>query len=177
MEENHDIRPAGPHGGCESAPYQVATLILDATLGFCQRFCERDSIAAVRMAQAARNGRQGIVDGSKAVAASKWMSLTLLGRAQASLEELLLDFHEFLRQAGLPLWRLEHPQAQRVRDLAAAGCWSELAGAAASSPEPAANTLICLTLQASALLDQQLRRLEREFLDEGDFDATFSPAG
>ena len=89
--------------------------------------------------------------------------------ARASLEELLLDYQDFLRQRGLPLWGKDHPQAQAVRKLAYAQNRSYRTYVEESSPEVAANTLICLIHQANYLLDQQLRQLEQQFLKEGGF--------
>ena len=70
------------------------------------------------MVQAARSGRQNIAEGSQASGTSKKFELKLVGVARASLEELLLDFEDFLRQRGLPLWGKDHPIAQEVRHLA-----------------------------------------------------------
>ena len=124
------------------------------------------------MVQAARNGRQDIAEGSQASGASKKMELRLVGVARASLEELLLDYEDFLRQRGLPLWSKEHPTAQLVRRLAYATNRSYLTYKSyikGSPPEVAANTLVCLIHQTNYLLDQQLRQLEKAFLKDGGF--------
>jgi len=124
------------------------------------------------MVQAARNGRQDIAEGSQASGASKKMELRLVGVARASLEELLLDYEDFLRQRGLPLWSKEHPTAQLVRRLAYATNRSYLTYKSyikGSPPEVAANTLVCLIHQTKYLLDQQLRQLEKAFLKDGGF--------
>jgi restriction system protein len=92
--------------------------------------------------------------------------------ARASLEELLLDYEDFLRQRGLPLWGKEHAQAQEVRRLAWAKdrsyttykTYIEL-----GDPEVAANTMVCLIHQTNYLLDRQLRALEQGFLEKGGF--------
>lgn len=141
-----------PHGGYRQLKsYQGAAIIYDATIRFCERFVDRRSRTTDQMVQAARSGKQNIAEGSMASATSKKTELKLVGVARASLEELLLDYEDFLRQKGLPTWDKQHPQAAEVRD------------------EVAANTLICLIHQANYLLDQQLRRLERDFLEEGGF--------
>jgi len=103
---------------------------------------------------------------------SRKMELKLVGVARASLEELLLDYEDFLRQRGLALWGKSHPQAQTIRKLAYAENRSYLTYRSyleQASPEVAANTLICLIHQTNYLLDQQLRQLEKQFLDEGGF--------
>ena len=92
--------------------------------------------------------------------------------ARASLEELLLDFKDYLRQKGLALWTKDHPKASEVRKLAYAsnrsyktyGTYLE-----ASPPEVAANTMVCLVHQTNYLLDRQLRALEKDFLKDGGF--------
>lgn len=90
----------------------------------------------------------------------------------ASLEELLLDYEDFLRQRKLRLWGKDHPTAQTVRKLAYAQNRSYATYrpyVEESPPELAANTLVCLINQTNYLLDQQLRQLEQQFLDEGGF--------
>jgi len=95
-----------------------------------------------------------------------------VGIARASLEELLLDYQDFLRQHGLPLWDKTHPTAQQIRKLAYDNNRSYLTYRTyieESSAQVAANTLICLIHQANYLLDQLLRQLEQQFLTEGGF--------
>ena len=91
---------------------------------------------------------------------SKKTELKLIGVARASLEELLLDFQDYLRQQGLPLWGKEHPKALAVRQLAHSKNKSYMTYKTyleASPPEVAANAMICLVHQTNYLLDQQLR--------------------
>jgi four helix bundle suffix protein len=95
-----------------------------------------------------------------------------VGIARASLEELLIDYKDFLRQRELQLWPKEHPTAQTVRRLAYAENRSYKTYRTYvedASPEVAANTLVCLIHQTNYLLDQQLRQLEQAFLKEGGF--------
>lgn len=169
-------RPQGliaPHGGYQKLKsFQAAELVYDATVKFCDRFVDRKSRTHDQMVQAARSGRQNIAEGSQASGTSKKMELKLVGVARASLEELLLDYQDFLRQRGLALWPKEHPQAQAVRRLAYAenrtyGTYRTYIEEAA--PETAANTVVCLIHQTNYLLDQQLRQLEQAFLKEGGF--------
>jgi restriction system protein len=162
-----------PHGGYRDLKsYQMAEIIHDATVVFCDRFIEKRSRTHDQMVQAARSGKQNIAEGSMASGTSKKTELKLIGVARASLEELLLDFQDFLRQRGLPLWPKGHPQAQEIRALAYKSnrsystyktYFEESEGATA------ANTAICLIHQANYLLDQQLRALEKEFVEEGGF--------
>jgi len=162
-----------PHGGYrELKSFQHSELVYDATVKFCDRFIDRRSRTHDQMVQAARSGRQNIAEGSQASGTSRKFELKLVGVARASLEELLLDYEDFLRQRGLPLWGKDHPTAQIVRRLAYEETRSYATYRAyieSSPPELAANTIICLIHQTNYLLDQQLRQLEKAFLEEGGF--------
>lgn len=162
-----------PHGGYrELKSYQMAEIVYDATVKFCGRFIERRSRTHDQMVQAARSGKQNIAEGCMASGTSKKTELKLIGVARASQEELLLDYEDFLRQKGLPFWEKEHLKAQEIRRLAYVSNRSYTTYKAyieQSSPEIAANTIICLIHQTNFLLDQQLRALEKEFLKEGGF--------
>ena len=162
-----------PHGGFrELKSYQMSEIVYDATAKFCDRWIGRRSRTHDQMVQAARSGKQNIAEGSMASGTSKKFELKLVGVARASLEELLLDYQDFLRQRNLPLWEKNHPKAKKIRNLAYARDRSYttykpyLEGA---PPEVAANTLLCLIHQTNFLLDQQLRQLENQFLKQGGF--------
>lgn len=162
-----------PHGGYRSLKsYQTAEIVYDATAIFCNRFIDKRSRTHDQMVQAARSGKQNIAEGSMASGTSKKSELKLIGVARASLEELLLDYDDFLRQQGLTLWEKDHKQAKQIRSLAYEKNRSYETYKTyieQGSPEVAANTLICLVHQANYLLDQQLRQLEKQFLEEGGF--------
>ena len=161
------------HGGYRKLrSFQTAQLVYDGTLIFCDRFIDRRSRTHDQMVQAARSGVQNIAEGSVASGTSKKTELKLTNVARASLEELLLDYQDFLRQRGLRLWSKDSPEALAVRrryqsdpsDPADAPTIS-----ARPRPEGAANTLICLINQASYLLGRQLANLDRTFLAQGGF--------
>ena len=162
-----------PHGGYRDLQsYKMSEIVFDATAKFCDRFIDRRSRTHDQMVQAARSGKQNIAEGSMASGTSKKTELKLVGVARASLEELLLDFQDFLRQRGLPLWGKDHEQAQKIRALAYEKNRSYTTYKTyleASPPEVAANTMICLIHQTNYLLDQQLRALEKDFLKDGGF--------
>ncbi len=162
-----------PHGGYrELQSYKTAEIVYDATVVFCDRFIDRRSRTHDQMVQAARSGKQNIAEGSMASGTSKKTELKLIGVARASLEELLLDYQDFLRQRRLRLWGKEHSAAQAIRRLAWAKNKSYTTYKTyleASPPETAANTMICLIHQTNYLLDRQLRALEKDFLKEGGF--------
>lgn len=172
MAGNED-RIIQPHGGYQKLKsYQMAEIVYDATVRFCERFVDRRSRTVDQMVQAARSGKQNIVEGSMASGTSKKTELKLVGVAGASLEELLCDYQDFLRQARLQLWGKDHPQAKMIRDLAYSSnrTYSTYSSyIEEATPEVAANTVICLIHQTSYLLDQQLRQLEQQFLKEGGF--------
>lgn len=162
-----------PHGGYRDLrSFQHAELVYDSTVKFCERFIDKRSRTNDQMVQAARSGRQNIAEGSQASGTSKKTELKLVGVARASLEELLLDYEDFLRQRGLNLWNKNHPTAQIVRRLAYEKNRSYMTYKPyieKAPPEIAANTVICLIHQTNYLLDQQLRQLEKSFLEQGGF--------
>ncbi len=162
-----------PHGGFRDLKsYQMSEIVYDATVVFCDRWIGRRSRTHDQMVQAARSGKQNIAEGSMASGTSKKFELKLVGVARASLEELLLDYQDFLRQRNLPLWEKSHPNAQEIRKLAYASDRSYMTYRAyieGAPPEVAANVLICLVHQTNFLLDQQLRQLEKQFLKQGGF--------
>jgi len=170
-DQDNPLIPA--HGGYRGLKsFQQAELVYDATVKFCDRFIDKRSRTRDQMVQAARSGRQNIAEGSQASGTSKKFELKLVSVARASLEELLLDYEDFLRQRGFQLWGKGHPMAQVVRRLAyeknrTYGTYKPYVEE--SAPEVAANALICLIHQTNYLLDQQLRQLERAFLQEGGF--------
>lgn len=161
------------HGGYRQLKsFQHAELVYDATVKFCDRFIDKRSRTHDQMVQAARSGRQNIAEGSQASGTSKKFELKLVGVARASLEELLLDYEDFLRQNGHLLWGKEQPTSRIVRALAYAENRSYMtykSNVESAPPEVAANTLVCLIHQTNYLLDQQLRQLEKAFVNEGGF--------
>jgi len=170
---NNDSGIFTPHGGYRSlVAYQTAEIVYDATVKFCERFINPRSRTTDQMVQAARSGKQNIAEGSMASGTSKKTELKLVGVARASLEELLLDYQDFLRQKSLSLWRKNHVQAQKIRKLAYEKNRSYTTYRTYIenfSAETAANTMICLIHQANYLLDQLLRQLEQQFLQKGGF--------
>src|SRR5512142_2635171 len=107
------IRPHGGYRGLKG--FQNAGIIYDATVVFCDRFIDRRSRTHDQMVQAARSGKQNLAEGSEVSGTSAKSELKLVGVARASLEELLQDYLDFLRQRRLPLWDKDCPQAREVR--------------------------------------------------------------
>ncbi len=156
-----------------------AEIIYDLTVEFCKKFLDKTYRADTthrtdrmvdQMVQAARSGRQNIAEGCQASATSKKTELKLIGVSRASLEELLLDYEDFLRQRGLALWPKEDARAKAMRALAYKTNRSyETYKSYLKEEEGAANCLICLIHQANYLLDRQLASLEKSFLETGGF--------
>jgi restriction system protein len=173
MTNSHDPpKLIPPHGGYQTLQsYQMAEIAHDATVVFCNRFINLRSRTHDQMVQAARSGKQNIAEGCMASGTSKKFELKLIGVARASLEELLVDYQDYLRQHNLPLWGKDHPKAKEVRGLCYRKDRSYLTYKSyiEGTPEIAANTMVCVIHQTNYLLDQQLRSLEKEFLEEGGF--------
>src|SRR5512140_3255352 len=107
IENRKRLRPSGGYRQLRS--FQVATVIYDATVSFCDHFVDKRSRLADQMVQAARSGRQNIAEGSRAAAISSQTELRLVSVARASLDELLLDYEDFLRQRGHRQWDKNDP--------------------------------------------------------------------
>src|SRR3989442_14593788 len=137
-----------PHGGYEKLfPYPKSQIVYDATVRFCDRFIDKRSRTHDQMVQAARSGNKNIAEGSQVSGTSKKMELKLVGVARASLEELLGDYLDFLRQRGLVEWGKNHPMAGVVRRLAYAKdrSYETYSTFIENAPlEVAANTMLCL---------------------------------
>src|SRR5512135_2535271 len=119
-KSQHGLIP--PHGGYRNLKsYQTAEIVYDATVAFCNRCISSRSMTHDQMVQAARSGKQNIAEGSMASGTSRKTELKLIGVARASLEELLLDYQDFLRQHRSPVWGKDEPKAKEVRALAEVG--------------------------------------------------------
>ncbi|MFZ1976692.1 MAG: four helix bundle suffix domain-containing protein [Bacteroidota bacterium] len=177
------MRPSGGYRKLRS--FQTATIIYDGTVAFCERFVNKRSRTVDQMVQAARSGRQNIAEGSRASATSSQTELRLVNVARASLDELLLDYEDFLRQRGLRQWIKDDPEAREVREV------GKQMPADQSNPTGenlytrwlnhdnsmvVANALICLIHQTNYLLDQQIGALEREFIEEGGYSERLAAA-
>lgn len=104
------------HGGYRKLKsFQIAQLIYDLTVRFCDRYIDNRSRTHDQMVQAARSGVQNIAEGSQVSGTSKKMEMKLTNVARASLEELRLDYEDFLRQRGLGLWEPDHPALKRFK--------------------------------------------------------------
>lgn len=156
-------------GGYKNLPFFKQTAIIyDFTVAFVQKYIDFKSRTKDQMEQAARSGKQNIAEGY--LQKSLEGRLKLLGVARGSLEELLNDYQDFLRQRNLKLWEKDSEEARKVRSLV----YNSYNGynnykIYIQNPENAANAIICLINQTNSLLDQKLRWLEEKFVNEGGF--------
>jgi four helix bundle suffix protein len=198
MPESEKLIPL--HGGYRKLKsFQVAQLVYDVTVRFCDRYIDKRSRTHDQMVQAARSGVQNIAEGSHASGTSKKMELKLTNVARASLEELRLDYEDFLRQRGLLLWPREDARraeliarrpatadelaewARDVRDgqdgrhghsgqgKSGQKSMESTRSTASTFHEIAANGVLALITVACSLLDRQIASLEKAFVEEGGF--------
>ena len=160
-----------PHGGYEKLySYQKAQIVYDATVYFCGRFLEKRDRTYDQMVQAARSGKQNIVEGSQVSGTSKELELKLTNVARASLEELLTDYRDFLRTRKLVEWPPDHDYTRRLRQLnRTPGANHDTFRKGIEHPDPTicANVIIGLIKVTNFLLDRQIQALERSFLKHG----------
>jgi four helix bundle suffix protein len=160
-----------PHGGYEDLlSFRKARIVYDGTVRFCDRFLEKRDRTVDQMVQAARSGKQNILEGCMASGTSKETEIKLVNVARASLEELLEDYRDFLRTRNHLLWEKNSREAMFVRKVGAmpdVSYESYRTYIETRPPDTVANILICLIHQTNYLLDQQLRALEKAFLAEG----------
>ena len=188
---NESLLPT--HGGYRKLKgFQVAQLAYDVTVRFVDRYIDRFSRTRDQMVQAARSGVQNIAEGSQASATSKKTELKLTNVARASLEELKLDYEDFLRQRGLVMWEADDGLRQKlvarrcatVDDVAQ---WVKEVRATDGRYRPdgqniksrasiqsiyseiSANAVLVLIGVACALLSRQIETLAKQFEDEGGF--------
>jgi four helix bundle suffix protein len=184
------------HGGYRKLKsFQVARLCFDVTVRFCNRYVDKRDRTHDQLVQAARSGSQNIAEGSKASATSKKTELKLTNVARSSLEELRLDYEDYLRQHRLEQWSLQDPRraeliAKRSTSVEAVADWvREVHGrnglngqngrrgvstgstqsTRSTHRELAANAALVLISVASSLLDRQIAALARAFVESGGF--------
>ncbi len=189
------IRKSG--GYRKLASFQSATLIYDTTYWFCEKFLDSRSRTVDQMVQAARSGRQNIAEGSRASATSSQTELRLVNVARASMEELLLDYEDYLRHRRLPMWTADSQEASAVRsvprryredrsnqsdqtdltDLSDQQRWFLYAKwLDHDDPAVRSNAIICVIHQCNYLLDQQITALEKQFVEEGGYSEQLAAA-
>ena len=151
--------------------FQKATCVLDLTFVFISRFIPPRDRLADQMFQAARSGRQNIAEGSASSTTSRQSELHLTNVAKASLQELLLDYEDFLRERGLSQWPPEDARAQaviaRCKAHNDAAYYLRIAQDPRRSAEALANIAITLIHQTDYLLRRQIERLKQDFLEHG----------
>ncbi len=153
----------------ELLSYQMTTIIYDLTDIFVRKYIDKRSRTSDQMVQAARSSKQNIVEGCSE-RTSKKSELKLLGVARASLKELLEDYEDYLRQRGLRQWEKSSPESLVVRNLSYRSYKTyQTYTSYMTTPNKAANCLICLINQAGYLLDKQITKAEQDFLQHGGY--------
>jgi four helix bundle suffix protein len=166
---SHPIIP--PRGDYQTLhSFHKAEVAYDLTFRFAHKFLAKGDRTVDQMIQAARSGKKNLLEGSKAGTTSKETEIKLTSVARSSLEELLDDYRDYLRVREHPEWDKNSKEALYVRQLGRKVPQSyELYREFVETrpPEVIANIAICLIHQANYLIDQQLRRLEKDFLEQG----------
>ena len=148
--------------------YKQSEIIHDFTVEFVKLYINPYSRTKDQMEQSARSGKQNIAEGytQKSIESK----IKLVGVARGSLEELLNDYQDYLRQHDLKLWEKDSPEAKKVRALVynPYNSYKNYKDYNASG-ESAANAMICLINQTNQLIDQKLRWLEEKFVKEGGY--------
>lgn len=149
--------------------YQISEIIYDITYVFTQRFLQRGDRTIDQMVQAARSGKQNIAEGSSAGTTSKETEIKLTNVAKASLQELLLDYEDYLRVRDLEIWDKESEKALITRKICATNHDRAYYREAVKirSDETVANIAIILIHQADTLLKKLINRQKQDFLQQG----------
>ena len=160
-----------PHGGYAGLlSYQKAEVVYDLTYRFCERFLTKRDRTVDQMVQAARSGKQNIAEASHAAGTSKETEIKLTNVARASLEELKLDYQDYLRVRDFSLWPKDSKESLYVRKLGNKSPVNYETFREFCETRPAevvANIALCLIHQTNYLLDQQIRQLEKDFVHHG----------
>lgn len=149
--------------------YQKAECIYDITYYFAHHYLEKGDRTIDQMVQAARSGKQNIVEGSAASTMSRETELKLTQVAKASLQELLVDYEDYLRVRGLEQWGLDSEKMQQTRTFCRAHSDSAVYRAAMPnrSAETIANIALVLIHQTDVLIDNYIEDLKQDFLKNG----------
>lgn len=151
--------------------YMLATVVYDLTVEFYGRFLPEREFLRLREQgiHAARSGRQNIAEGYEEKSLASYIKL--LGVADASLEELLLDFQDYLRQRKLLLWSKDDPKVRAFREFRVVWVNENTLNTPTLPKDPveAANLLITLISQTTYLLSRQIKSLEEKFIAEGGY--------
>ena len=164
-------QPFLPHGGSYKnlIAYQKAECVYDATFYFAHHYLENGDRTIDQMVQAAQSGKQNIAEGAAAGNTSKETEIKLTSVAKASLQELLVDYEDFLRVRGLKQWQPDDARLAQTKRACAAHNDSEYYRKAMPerSAETIANIAITLIHQTDWLLNKLIEKLEIQFVENG----------
>lgn len=149
--------------------YQKAECIYDITYFFVHQYLEKGDRTIDQMVQAARSGKQNIAEGASASTTSSETELKLMNVARASLQELLIDYEDYLRVRNLELWSVDDPRSMQTRRVCAAHNDSAYYREQIQSRSAAtiANIAITLIHQEDVVLRKLINRLQADFVKEG----------
>jgi len=168
------------HGGYEKLiTYQKSVIIYDGTQYFCKKYFRPYDRTIDQIVQAARSGKQNIIEGSMVSGTSKETEIKLTNVARASFQELLEDYKDYLRTQKLKIWDKEHEYYSHLTKLLTtpnATYETYKKGIESPNPEVSANVMIGLVNITSYLLAKQIKTLEKEFLQEGGLRERMSKA-
>lgn len=159
----------GPHSTLKA--YRKAEVIYDMTYYFCEKYLRKGDRTIDQMVQAARSGKQNIIEGMAVGETSKEMLLKLLYVAKGSLQELLADYKDYLRVRNLRIWKADSVEVRAMRKLGLQYDESKsfLELAVTRSDEVVANMIIVLIHQADVLIRQYYDWNYEKFLKEGGY--------
>lgn len=149
--------------------YKMAEAICDLNVIFVRRFVPSKSRTCDQMEQAARSGKQNIAEGSAASATSKETEIKLTNVAKASLEELLLDYEDYLRQHNLPIWDKQNPRILKIREYLKSEKFSANPTEYAQQYDATefCNLMISLINQTTYMLRRLIEHQQQDFLANG----------
>ena len=149
--------------------YKKSVIIYDITFFFTQHFLQKGDRTIDQMLQAARSGKQNIAEGNRAAATSTETEIKLTNVAKASLEELLIDYQDYLRTRNKLLWDASNPRYEKMRAYAASELIFDQYHSLLHKYNDEALANLCITLihQTSFLLYRLLEKQEKNFLKEG----------
>ena len=158
--------------------YRKAVVIYDLTYYFCERFITIGDRTKDQMVQAARSGKQNIVEGKAASLTSAETHLKLLGVARSSFQELLEDYYDYLRTRKLRIWETDSKEVEAMRELGLSHSDSNffLELAESRNDEVIANMAIVLLYQEDVLLRKHIEKQIKRFVDDGGFRESLTKA-
>ena len=149
--------------------FRKSVALYDVTFDFCRRFLAKGDRTIDQMVQAARSGKQNIIEGSEAAATSCETEIKLLNVARASLKELQADYEDYLRARSMVVWDERHPRYEALRKFCRRENDSEvyMSKLDKMNDEEIANMAITMCHQVDVMMTKYIGVREREFVEKG----------